>query len=266
MAYFSKSALIDNPHVRELFSILNAKGRNTTVLSELINSVSAMERQLDAAAKGLESVQRELSAIREERSHPLKTLFEKTTRSLLTKIKGLRTRISAIKNGIINGCKKAVDAFRDKGTVALNNLAGFFEIKQNLLAERAEIKACINEARASVEKIESAAEQFHSAGRAIKNIGRSLRGKETIPAIKPNGKLARLIEAPYRREISRLTRSLRSVNKSLASLDKLETAAAKVAENNRPSVRDTMKRLQKQLDEGRNAPGKPKTKAKEEVI
>jgi prefoldin subunit 5 len=255
---------MDNGHVKELFSILKENGRDTGVLTAILGSVSEMERQLSAATAGLASMRRELSTMRDERNHPVRTLMEKTSRSLSNKIGGLRARLKTIRDGIVGGCKRAVEAFKDKGISALNNLAEFFDVKQILLAQREGINACIEQAQASIAKIEAASEAAHAAGRAIKNVGRAMAGKEPIPDIKPNGRLARLIEAPYHSEVSRLNRALRSVNKTLASLDRLEKAAAKSAEADRPSTRETMKKLQKQIDSDRaGAPAKAKAKRKE---
>jgi hypothetical protein len=255
---------MDNDVVKELFSILKENGRDTSVLTAILGSVSEMEQQLSASADGLASMRRELSTMREERDHPVRTLLEKTSRSLSAKIGDLRTRLNAIKNGIVGGCKRAVEAFMDKGISALNNLAEFFDVKQNLLAQREGINACIEQAQTSIAKIEAVSAEVHATGRGIKNIGRAIQGKEAIPDIKPNGKLARLIETPYRSEINRLNRVLRSVNKTLASLDRLDKAAAKSAEAERPSTRETMKRLQKQIEaERQDIPAKAKTKRKE---
>ncbi len=92
-------------------------------------------------------------------------------------------------------------------------------------------------------------------------------GQEPIPDIKPNGRLSRLIETPYRSEISRLNLSLRLTNKALAAFDRLEKAAVKAAEAERPSTRETMKRFKEQIDaERRDAPAKSKVKTKEEQI
>ena len=262
-----KSPLMDDPNVKELFDILKENNRDTSALTAIISSVSAIERQLSAAAKGLETVQRELTAMREERDHPVKTLLEKTARSLSAKVKGLRERLTAIKDAVVSGCKQAVAAFHDTGVSALNNLAGYFHIKEALLNQRDGINNTIKDAESSVAKIEAAAEQYHSAGRALRNIGRTMRGQEPIPDIKPNGKLARLIETPYRSEISRLNLSLRLTNKALAAFDRLEKAAVKAAEAERPSTRETMKRFKEQIDaERRDVPVKSKVKTKEEQI
>ena len=253
---------MENEHVRELLGILKEHGKDAAFLTAIIGSVTAMERQLTATAKGLDGMQRELSTMREERDHPIKTMLEKASRSLSAKIKGLRARLKAIKDGIVNGCKKAVEAFKDKGISALNDLAGFFEVKQHLIAQRDDLNAALEQTHKSVAKIEAAAAQYHTAGLALRNIGRTVRGKEPLPEIKPNGKMARLIESPFNAQISHLRDCLRSVNKSLARLDKLEKAAAKSGEAERPSTRDTMKRLQRQLDAGRDAPARTRAKKK----
>jgi hypothetical protein len=66
--------------------------------------------------------------------------------------------------------------------------------------------------------------------------------------------------------MNHLRDALRSVNKTLASLDRLEKAAAKSAEAERPSARETMKRLQKQLDAERADAPRVKTKVREAEI
>ena len=267
MSKAKDAPLMDNDHVKELLGILKDNGKDASILTSILGSVSEMERQLNAAASGLASMQRELSTMREERDHPVKTMLEKASRSLSAKVSGLRTRLKAIKDGIVSGCKRAVEAFKDKGASALNNLAEFFDVKSSLIAEREGITASIKEAEGSIAKIEAASAELHAAGRHVKNIGRAMTGKEPIPDIKPNGKLARFLETPFRGEITHLNQSLRSVNKTLAALDKLEKAAAKNAQAERPSTRETMKKLQKQIDADRaDAPAKTKTRRKEAEI
>jgi hypothetical protein len=260
------AALMDDPNVKELLSILKADGRSPRELLDIIGSVTKMERELNATLKGLNAIQGELSAMREERDHPIRTMLEKTSRSLTAGVKGLCARLKDIGDGIVGGCKRAVEAFKDRGVSALNNLAEFFDVRQTLLDQRDGINAAIGRTQKSTEKIEAAAAQYHSAARSIRNIGRAMRGQEPIPDIKPNGNLARLIEAPYRAQMNHLRDALRSVNKTLASLDRLEKAAAKSAEAERPSARETMKRLQKQLDAERTDAPRVKTKVREAEI
>ena len=59
------------------------------------------------------------------------------------------------------------------------------------------------------------------------------------------------METPFRNDVKVLSISLRNVNKALNAIDKLEKAAAKSAEADRPSTLDTMKKLDKQIKEGK---------------
>jgi len=253
-----ETPLIENADVKELLSILKENGRDTKSLLDILSSVVSMEQQLKAATDGLAFMQNELATMRDERNHPVRTLLQNTTRMLASMIKGISNRIKAIKDSIVGGCKNAVGAFKAGGISALNNLAEFFDVKKSLLAERENIHFCIEKAQASIEKIEKVSEEYHTAGRHIKNIGRAIQGKEPIMEIKPNGKLAKLIEAPYRTEIKSLNHSLRSVNRTLAALDRLEKAAVKNAEQGRPSTLENMKRLQEQVKAQPAAPKKEK--------
>jgi len=242
-----ETPLMNNADVKELLSILRDNGRDTKSLLDMLSSVASMEQQLKAATDGLAVMQNELATMRDERNHPVRTLLQNTTRTLSKLITGIRNRVKAIKNKIIGGCKNAVDAFKATGVTALNNLAEYFDVKSSLLAERESINFCIDKAQASIEKIEKVSEEYHSAGRHIRNIGRAIQGKEPITEIKPNGKLAALIQAPYRSEIKSLNFSLRGVNRTLAALDRLEKAAVKNKEQDRPSTLETMKRLQVEI-------------------
>jgi hypothetical protein len=120
---------------------------------------------------------------------------------------------------------------------------------------------------AQISKIDKAAEQYHTAGRAVKNFGLVLQGKEPVPEIKPNGTLARLAETPFRSELRRLTHSLGRVNKALAAVDKLEKAAERRAEKNRPSTLDNMRTLKAVVDQRKKAaPAPTKEKQTEAAI
>ena len=260
-------SLTQNADVRELFGILHDNNIDTRDLTAIISSVAAMERQLSAAVNELTSMRRELAAMREERSHPVKTALEKEVRLLSDKIKGIRAKLKAVKDGIISECRRAVAAFKGAGVSALNNLAGFFEIKPALESLRSSISDGITSNQASIARIGRISEAYHTAGRAIRNIGRAISGQEPVPDIKANGALARLIETPFRVQLRSLTGSLREVNRALAGLDRLEKAAARRAEHDRPSTLGTMKALQQQVNQKkRDAPAQEKARQNEAAI
>ena len=263
----TETPLTENADVIELLGILRQNDIDASDLRAVIGSVAAMERQLSAAVTELSAMRRDLSDMREERNHPVRTALEKEMKSLSEKIKGIRAKLKAVKDGIVSGCRWAVAAFKDTGVSALNNLVGFFEIKPELESLRDSINDGIKSNQASIAKIEKVSEEYHSAGRHLMNVGRAIRGRDLIPDIKPNGKLARLIETPFRAELRSLTGSLRNVNKALAGLDRLEKAAARRAEQNRPSTLATMKDLREKVaQQKKDAPAQEKSKQNEAAI
>lgn len=120
-------SLLENEHVKELLAILEAS--NTPDRKDflaVLNQVGAMERQLDAAVRELAAMRRELNEAR-ELAHPVKTALQNAVKTLEKNVAVLRGRLDAVKQNVIEGCKNAVDAFKEKGISALHNVARFFK-------------------------------------------------------------------------------------------------------------------------------------------
>jgi len=265
---------MENEHVKELLAILKDNSRDASGLTALLGYVTACENQLNKAVGELTSMRQELSEMREEQDHPVRTALEKAARSLEATIDQARKLLGEIKEKIVEGCKSAVASFKEKGIAALNGLAKFFRIKPMFENLRNNLQSDIKRDQSIVAKIEAMGTKYHTAGMHLRNVGRTLRGKEALTAIKPNGKLAKLLQSPFRVEMKSLTNTLRSVNNAIAALDRLDKAAPQKAAADRcggnaerPSTRETMKRLQKQIDADRaDAPAAAKTKRREAEI
>jgi hypothetical protein len=240
--------LTENGYVAELLSILRENKIDARELLGIIGHVAAMEREMGKAASDLSAMRRELAEMREEAGHPLRTALQNAARGLAGKIQAVRNGIKALKDKIASGCGRAAEAFRAGGVSALNNLAGFFDIRRELEASRDAINGALRYNEGQIAKIEAMGEELHAAGRRLKNVGRIITGKEPIPDIRPNGALARLIAFPFRSELRRLNRSLSRANKALAGLDRLEKAAKRVKEQGRPSTLEEMKRLKAEVE------------------
>jgi regulator of replication initiation timing len=267
MSHAKSTPLSENEHVPALLDILRENKLAAADFIGILGSVAAMEREMNSAAASLAALRRELTELREERNHTLRTALQNAAKGLSAKISAIRTRIAAVKSKIIDGCKNAADAFKTGGAAALNNLAGFFDVRRELESARAAVTEAIRAAETKIAQIEAAGEQYHAAGRAVRNLGRALQGKEPIPDLKPNGKLARLAETPFRAELRRLKRSLSRVNKSLAGLERLEKTAARQSEKERPSTRENMRRLQTVVEQRKkDAPAKTAEKRKDVAL
>ncbi|MCL2853341.1 MAG: hypothetical protein FWE20_09995 [Defluviitaleaceae bacterium] len=263
------AALEKNRHVKELMGILKANGMNEDAkgLSEVVGCISAMERDLGRAITELTAMRRDLSVMREEQSHPVKTMLSKAADGLIARLKAAHQRIQVIKEKIIGVCKRTVEAVKDQGITAANDIVGALNIKADLETQRDAMRNTITFCEKQVDKIESASKEFHAAGRHIRNIGRAITGKEPIADIKPNGKLARFIASPFRGEIQRQKSYIARNDRAITLIDKLEQAAELRAEKARPSVHSDMKRIKSEIDEvKKDAPKKQKLKTAEESL
>ena len=236
----ARTSLMENEHVKELLSIMEESRVDSKDLRELLGHVGDMERQLDAAVRELTVMRRELNGMREDQNHPARAALRNTARSLEGTVKETRGRLASLKNNIIEGCKNAVAAFKEKGVSVLNRIAGFLGIKDGLQNMRESLNRSIGENEKAIAKIEAVSAEFHKTGSHMRNIGRVLLGKETREDVKPTGKLANFLESPYRSELAHLKRTGKSLDAAIGKLEKLERAAE------RPSVLENMKTLKEQ--------------------
>lgn len=234
--------LLKNEHVKELLSILEANNApDRKDLLAVLGQVGAMERQLDAAVKELTAMRRELNEAREQ-AHPVKTALKIAVEKMDKNVAALRERLDAVKQNVIAGCKNAVDAFRDKGISALDNIARFFKVRPVLESMRDDLSKSIRFSKATISNIQLVSTEYHEAGFHIKNMVRAMAGKEAIRGAKSVGKLAKALEAPFKAEHSCLSSMKKSVETALSRLAVLEQSA-----DRKPSIRKTMQTLNEQI-------------------
>ena len=222
----NSAPLAQNEYVQELFTVLQENGRDTKGLAALIGHVSEMESFVKRAEDKIADMKSQLAEMKEVQSHPVKTALQNAIKALEHKVAEVKERITELKHNIIEGCKSAVQAFKENGATALNNLAKFFHIKGALKAVDRDMEQSIKICDKSIANINAFADQYHSAGRAIKNMGRVLSGKEPIDVKKEAGKLAKAVSAPYRAQRKALTGIKSAVDKAIATLDGMEERQA----------------------------------------
>lgn len=245
--------LLENEHVKELLAILKENSINSKDLLDVIGYVGAMERQLDAAVGELSAMRRELADMREEQDHPVRTALQKAIQALENKIVETKERLDAVKADIIEGCKNAVAAFKEKGIAALAGLASFFHLRQGLEKVQESMVQNIGYDEQSMKKIAAISTEYHEAGRHVKNIGRAVMGKEALEEAKPMGKLANLMMAPFQLDHAVSSAVRRQAEKAIKSLENLEQRTdrqreVKVAEKSekKPSILKNLQNLKEQ--------------------
>lgn len=217
--------LAENQYVKELFSILQDNGRDSSGLSALLGHVGEMENFVKRAEDRISEMKSQLADMKEVQNHPVKTALQNAIKTLENKVAVVKERLSELKSNIIEGSKNAVTSFKEKGITALDKLASFFHIKQGLQDWKKDIDSIIRTDDKAVTKIEAFASEYHSAGRAIKNMARVAVGKSPIDAKKEAGKLAKILAAPYKAQKAALTGLRKSLDKAIAKLDQLEGKA-----------------------------------------
>ena len=231
--------LAGNKDVVELFSILREHSSPSLAdFQELLKQVGTMEQQLEAAVRELTAMRRDLAEM-ERRRHPAVNAMRKAVTFVQAQVLELREKLSALIQAIVDGCKNAVAAFRQKGIAALDTVTRFFRVRPMLEAVQAQAAHAAEGADRAVERIEAVSRKYHEAGRHLKNAGRTLTGKETVQEIKPPGKAAKTAAAPFR-----ATRAcFRSIEKNAASamgrLGRLE--------QQKPSVQNTIQQFNHQI-------------------
>jgi len=199
-----------------------------------------MERQLDAAVNELQSMRRELAEAQAQ-NHPIKTALHNAVKTMEKNIAVMRERLDELKANIIDGCKNAVAAFKEKGISALRNIADFFKLRPGLEALRDNLNKSIKLDERAIAKIEAVSAEYHEAGRHLKNMGRALVGKEAVAEAKAPGRLAAAIAAPYRAERACLVAARRHVTAAIGAVARLENAERK------PPVMETIQKLNEQI-------------------
>jgi predicted nucleic acid-binding Zn-ribbon protein len=236
-----ENSLSQNEYAQELFSILKDNGRDTSGLVALLGHVEGMENYIKRAEDKISEMKSQLADMKEIQNHPVKTALTNAIKSLENKVAEVKVQLAELKQNIVEGCKSAVQAFKEKGISALDKLASFFHIKSGLQDWKKNIDGIIKTDDKTIAKIEAFAAEYHSAGRAMKNMARVLTGKPPIDAKKEAGRLAKTLAAPYKAQKAALTGLRKELDKAITKLEQLETTAA-TKQQRKPTIAEKIAR------------------------
>jgi hypothetical protein len=221
-AQSANAPLMENQYVQELFSIMQDNGKDTKGLAELIGRVGEMEGFVTRAEQKIADMKSQLAEMKEAQGHPVRTALQSAIKALETKVAEVKERISELKTAIIDGCKTAVEAFKEKGAAALSGIAKFFHIKSALKAIDKTADSDIATCDRAVANINKFAQNYHEVGRGVKNMGLIIIGREPVDQKKENGKLAAAMALPYKAHkaaLNGIKKAIGAMEKGLAQLD-----------------------------------------------
>ena len=227
---------MEEPAVRELLEVMkqhNSPGRED--LLAMCQQIAGLEQQLNSALEELAVMRQELAQARES---PVKRALQKTVEGLEKVTNGLRERLDSLKEKVVEGCKKTLAAFRERGVSALAHTTEFLHIRPALEGISRELEKNIAFDDRALSIIEAASKEYHEAGRHLKNIVRAVQGREALDDPKGPGALARGLSLPFRQDRRLMCAMQSRTAGALKRLEHLEQAA-------RPPIRQTMEECAK---------------------
>jgi hypothetical protein len=238
------ASLTQNEYVQELYSILQDHGRDTMGLSALIGHVSEMENFVKRAEDKIADMKSQLSEMKEAQTHPVRTALQKAIKSLENTVSVMKEQIGRLKSEIIDGCKNAVTAFKERGVSALDKLASFFHIKGAFKAIDKSAQANIAVCDKGIAHQTAYYAEFYKASRAIRNMGRIIIGREPLPSQSETRRLEKVATAPYRAEKAVNIKISELANAAMKALERLEATAEAKRDN---PVREKKTKLLEEL-------------------
>ena len=218
--------LFDNEYVRELYTILNDNGKDTSGLTSLIKYINEMELFMMRAESKITEMNMQITNIKNNQDYINKGFLIKNTYLLMQAVHDVKEQLSTMKNNFIDGCKNAIEFIKEKGINALDRLASFFDLKNVMKNMNNDLKKIISIDEKIISKIGSFSNEYHSAGLAVKNMARIAVGKPTTDTKKEMGRFAKTLAAPYVKQKAILSKFVLSTNNAISSIEKLESIAS----------------------------------------
>jgi len=260
-------ALRQEPAVVDLLRILQGPKMEVprNEFFGLLNTVDTLENQLKSILGELNGVRQTLNEVEKRQKHPVREAFGAMFRSLQAKAMAIREQLAALKQAIVEGAKRALAAFKEKGLSALNGIMRFFKIKPALNAIKTNLDGAIESAGKSIAKIDAMAAEVHETGAHFRNIGLVFNGKERVER-RENGKLAKALQLPYRVIRKAYTTMRKGAVSVIGRLERLEQAAAKIKEAKQPSLEEKMAAGRAMMEAQTPRPIDPNAKKQEAAL
>ena len=193
--------LHDHPDYKDLVATLEANGRDTTFVKELVAHVEALESKCEKQSELLGELSTKIDKLGDS---PFKKPVEEFINGAKNCVEATKELCENFKQAIIGGCKSALDAFNNNTIKGTDHVAKFFNIeglyKSVYQSNQKQIEMCDK----ALDKIDSITKEYHNAGASLKNTGislgnifRSIIGKEPkeIVEAKAAGKLSKSLTA-----------------------------------------------------------------------
>ena len=241
----------------ELLDLLtqNGKKQEAAELSALFAQFSAMETQYDKVLSELAAVREQLATLHDGGNRAAAMQETKQTQAHITQAK---ETLSTLKGNMTDKIRKTLAAVKQHGISALNKAADFLGVKKALAEMKGNVQDAIASTQSSIDRINAVGSELHALNEHAKNLGRALTGKERKELTQRNedkGVLA-AVAKPLKRHKATLEGMEKNIDRAMARVERLEQAAAKGREKEKPSIREEIKAAAKPEQPKKKAPQK----------
>lgn len=240
----SPRRLTDNREVAALlrYMIQHQQKQSHEDFTALLKTVAVLEEQLRTTNAELRTVKRELNTVRSDLTPAQRSTGERLVKTTETALRQAGEQLRGIREKIVQTAKKTLESVRQTGISGLNGLSNLLGVRKSLRGLKSQMGRTADALETGISRMESAGKELRGAGEHLRNIGRALAGKE--PISKQTEKQAAAL-APLRGLAGAFRKMEERTSRALGALERLERAA----EVKKPSVRETLKNLEKKQKE-----------------
>ena len=156
--------------------------------------------------------------IKEMQPSPEKVMIQQENRNMEEQVVVMQQDVIGLKRGILEGCRKALDNFKQHGKKALKDFLSFLHIDSALEKAQEHVTVNLRENDQTLKEIEAITKEYHKSGQHLKNTGRMIAGKEPIADIKGPGIISKAVTAHFKAERSCLNKLDSSIGKALENI------------------------------------------------
>lgn len=220
-----KKELHEEPEVKAIIDVLDANDPLTRRTFEaLLTCVSTMEVQVKSLSEETIRLRQEIN---EMQPSPEKEMVQQENRNMEDQVVVMQQDVIGLKRGILEGCRKALDNFKQRGKEALKDFLSFLHIDRALEKAQEHVTVNLRENDQTLKEIEAITKEYHKSGQHLKNTGNMIAGKEPIADIKGPGIISKAVTAHFKAERSCLNKLDSSIGKALENIKGLSPGQIK---------------------------------------
>lgn len=169
--------LMEQEQLQELLQILEDNG-----MKEEKQQVMGLAQYLDTMDEQLGAVLTELKEVKEQLGEIKDSGIKATALRVVTRVEGkiqeAKSQVHGLKEKFMEGVKKTVETFHQKGVLALAKTVDFLGIQKGIQKIHTHLEQSILAADRVMDRLGNIADEMHEAKTHMGNIGRELAGKE----------------------------------------------------------------------------------------